>query len=180
MEKTKILGLLAVALLSLMLIPSVMPAAHASPAITWSTSESYSSNGNLIYIVAKGGNLYLEVDIYKYSYRSGGWYGGLIGYFTVQGSTTWYGSAKVTATAYLCSSGYCYPVRTWESSVNIIVTYLRQYLQNFFATACSYTNCWSLVGYVRSLIAPYTMTNVLGTIGGVSFIYLAYMALPLL
>jgi hypothetical protein len=180
MEKIKKLGLLTISLLFIALVPLAMPAAHASPPITWSISRSYYNNGNLIYIVFKVGNLYAEADIYKYYYTSSGWRGGLAGYFTVQGSITWYQSAKVTATAYLCTNGYCYPVKTWESSsVNPLEVYLRQYLQNFFATMCYYTNCWSLVSYVQSLIAPYISSGAFGYILGVPFIYFVYMAASL-
>jgi hypothetical protein len=173
-------ALLVAAMLSLVLVSSLVMTASASPPITWSILRTYSYNGNQILIVAKGGYLYIEVDIYKYVYTASGWFWRLISYFTVQASTTWYGTAKVTASAYLCYNGYCYPVKTWESSVNAIVTYLQQYLQNFFAAMCSYTNCWSLATYVRSLLAPYTMSNFLGVIGGISFIYLVYSAVPLI
>lgn len=158
-----------------------MPAVRASPAITWSTSRTYSYNGNLIYVVAKGGNLYGEVDIYRYYYASGRWLGGLVGYFTLQGSVTWWGSPKLTATAYMCSNGFCYPVKSWESqTLSVLEMYVRQYLQSFFATACYYTNCLSLANYVSGLIAPYTGSLVLGSLTGVSFMTILYLALPLM
>lgn len=176
----KIPVLLAIALLSIVAIAILAPTVKASPAITWSVSKSYYSNGNLIYIVIKGGNLYAEVDIYRYYYTSSGWRGGLAGYFTVQGSINWYGSAKVTATAYLCSNGYCYPVKTWDSSSpSLMASYLRQYLQNFFATMCYFTNCWALSSYVQSIIAPYILYGGPGYILGVTFTYLMYMAVTL-
>lgn len=181
MEKSKKLTLLVVALLLAISVPLAMPAVRASPPITWSTARSYMYKGNLIYVVAKGGNLYGEVDIYKYYYSSGRWVGGLVGFFTVQGSMSWWNGPKLTATAYMCSNGFCYPVKSWESqSINLLEMYVRQYLQSFFAAACYYTNCFSLVNYVGSLIAPYTGSLILGSLAGVSFTTILYLALPLM
>lgn len=175
MQKNIKLGLLAISLLCVVSVPLAMPAAHASPPITLVTSKSFYINGNLINIVVYGGNLYAQVNLYKYSYISGGWRGGLVGYFTIQCSVTWYGTAKATVTAYQCTNGYCYPVKTWDlGSVNLLETYIRQYLQGFFAALYYGT---SLVSYVQSVIAPYIWSATLGSMLGVYFTYFLYIAI---
>jgi hypothetical protein len=180
MEKHTKMGLLTIFLSLMTLAPIAMPSAHASPPITWSTSKSFYSNGNLVYIVFKGNpNLYGELDIYRYYYASSGWQGGLVGYFAVSGTITAPLTAKLTATAYLCSNNFCYPVKTWESSINLLEAYLKQYLQSFFLAMCYYTNCFSLVSYVQSVIAPYIFSGYLGYLWTIPFIYVIYAAVAL-
>jgi hypothetical protein len=164
-KQTKTIMLSSI-LISLLSLATAIATVNAATPITWGNSKTVTINGNQFLIVERGGNLYYEAHIYKYTTNCG-W--AELGYFTVQVSTTWYGTVKATATANLCYKGYCYPVKTLESSLNVIEYNVKQYIQNFYLALQAYSNV-NLAAQVYSLIMPYMNSMMLGMIGGTTFI----------